>query len=140
MQEDINNGTDTDYEIEICRVKFTAGAISQVVSQIGSVATLRGILDLGTAIVNGDNLDSYTSPGTFYATAGLGVSSAPAAVAYKLIVLAIAPGIVMQLALSAAGKLYMRVYAGTWTSWTSGIEAVTDLPAAYNEGDVYIKV
>jgi 3-mercaptopyruvate sulfurtransferase SseA len=46
----------------------------------------------------------------------------------------------MQFALTAAAKIYMRVYSGSWTSWTSGIEAVTDLPTSYNEGDVYVKV
>ena len=34
-QQDINNGTDTLYEIEICRVKYTSGSISSIESQIG---------------------------------------------------------------------------------------------------------
>jgi len=34
-QQDINNGTDTLYEIEICRVKYTSGSITSIESQIG---------------------------------------------------------------------------------------------------------
>ncbi len=139
VQGDIN-GIDTDYEIEICRVKFTSGNITEIVSQVGNAAALKGILGMGNPLTTGANLNDMRNPGVFYATAGLSVTNAPATVAYKLFVLAIAPGVVMQMALSAAGKMYMRTYAGTWTGWTSGIEAVTDLPSTYNEGDVYIKV
>ena len=42
-QDDINNGADSDYEIEICRVKFTAGAISDIVSQIGGGGITSGV-------------------------------------------------------------------------------------------------
>jgi len=139
VQDDIN-GDATDYEIEICRVKYTSGSISEVVSQVGKVGVLRGILGMGTALITGIDLNGIVTPGVYYATAGLSVTNAPTTAAYKLIVLAIAPGIVMQFALSAAGRIYMRTYAEVWTSWTGGIEAVTTLPSTYNEGDVFIKV
>lgn len=140
VQEDINNGSENDYEIEICRVKFASGTISEIVSQIGGAALLRGVLDLGTEIVTGSDLNAFLLPGAYYATAGQSVINAPSTAAYKLLIIRIAPGILMQFALSAAAKIYMRVYAGTWTAWTSGIEAVTDLPAVYNNGDVFIRV
>ena len=140
VQNDINNGSDSDYEIEICRVKFVAGSISEIVSQVGGAALLRGILGTGEALAAGASLDTLLTPGAYYADSGLVVTSAPSTVAYKLLVLSITPSIIMQLALSMVGKIYMRVYAGTWTAWTSGIEAVTDLPTVYNDGDVYIKV
>lgn len=140
VHDDINNGSDNDYEIEICRVKFTAGSISEIVSQVGRAALLRGILGTGEALTTGASLNTLLSPGAYYADSGLVVTNAPSTVAYKLIVLSITPSIIMQLALSMAGKIYMRVYAGSWTAWTSGIEAVTDLPTVYNDGDVFIKV
>lgn len=140
VQEDVNNGTDTDYEIEICRVKFASGNVSEILTEIGSVGIIRGLFGLGLSLTTGDDLDNCKTPGALYATAGLSVSHAPASVAYKILVIQIAPGVIMQFALTAAAKIYMRVYAGSWTSWTSGIEAVTDLPTTYNEGDVYVKV
>lgn len=140
VQDDINNGIDTAYEIELCRVKFTSGNISEVLSKIGSVGIIRGLFGLGLSLTTGDDLDNCKTPGALYATAGLSVSHAPASVAYKILVIQIAPGVIMQFALTAAAKIYMRVYSGSWTSWTSGIEAVTDLPTSYNEGDVYVKV
>ena len=35
-QEDINDGTSTTYEIEICRVKYTSGSITSIESQIAA--------------------------------------------------------------------------------------------------------
>jgi hypothetical protein len=140
VQEDVNNGTDTDYEIEICRVKFASGNVSEILTEIGSVGIIRGLFGLGLSLTTGDDLDNCKTPGALYATAGLSVSHAPASVAYKILVIQIAPGVIMQFALTAAAKIYMRVYSGSWTGWTSGIEAVTDLPTTYNEGDVYVKV
>lgn len=35
-QQDINDGTSTTYEIEICRVKYTSGSITSIVSQLAA--------------------------------------------------------------------------------------------------------
>lgn len=42
-QQDINDGTSTLYEVEICRVQYTSGSITSVVSEIGAATNNQGI-------------------------------------------------------------------------------------------------
>jgi len=140
VQEDINNGSDTDYEVELCRVKFTAGSIESILSQIGRVAVLSGVFGLGKPIQTGDDLHSYLTPGVFYAIDGQSVINSPSAAAYRLEVIRIAPGVIMHRAYAANQRFYMAVYNGEWSAWESGIKAVYDAPTTGNEGDVFIKV
>jgi len=52
-QDDINDGTSTTYEIEICRVKYTSGSITSIVSQI--VAVLHDYIYKRENVVSGGN-------------------------------------------------------------------------------------
>ena len=48
-QNDINDGTNTLYEIELCRVKFTSSNITSVVSQMGTLDSLHTMINLATS-------------------------------------------------------------------------------------------
>jgi hypothetical protein len=48
-QQDINDGTHTSYEVEICRVQYTSGSITSIVSQISSATNKTIPLTAGTA-------------------------------------------------------------------------------------------
>lgn len=48
-KNDINDGTNTLYEIELCRVKFTSSNITSVVSKIGTLDSLHDLINLASS-------------------------------------------------------------------------------------------
>lgn len=99
------------------------------------------LLGTGTALLAGASMDALTVPGVYSADAAVAatLTHAPCAVAFKCYVHELPSALVLQYALSAACKVYMRTFDGTaFSAWSSGIEQVTALPTVYNDGDVFI--
>ena len=99
------------------------------------------LLGVGTALSADTSMDALTAPGVYSATAAVAATliNRPCSAAFKCYVHQMPADTVLQYALSAARKVYMRTFDGTaFSAWSSGIEQVSALPAAYNDGDVFI--